>query len=257
MEPSRRGARLMERNELFDTGNLEGLVVHLAWAQLEIFADDVERIQVLVAGDETSVADMRIGITEGELLVEQPQYGLTLNLVEGHWMQVCIRVPRSWQKSIHVNTISGLLSARGLQGSEIVLDTISGDLQALRTNASRQKLRTISGDVRVEELKAQDLSVRSISGDLSLEGLEVVTLKCNSVSGKQNYHMTKAFERIDINAVSGDVVISSPLDVMNVGLRSLSGRVRTENVTLTEDQTAPKVRVTGVSADVKLISIKE
>ncbi|NLV59137.1 MAG: DUF4097 domain-containing protein [Clostridiales bacterium] len=247
----------MERNEHFDSGSLADVVVHLAWAQLEIFADDVDKIQVLVSGDDQSVNDLRILATDGILLVEQPQYGLSLNIVDGHWMQVCIRMPRSWQKPIHINTISGLLSARGLHGRSILLDTVSGDLRAVRIKAQELKLKTVSGDVRAEDLHADTLSVRSISGDIVLDILQVDTLRCNSVSGEQTYHMSAAFKRVDINTVSGAVVITSPLERMNVSLRSLSGRVRTEGVSLSDDASAPAVRITGISADLKLISIKE
>ncbi len=247
----------MERNEHFTLEGVQDVAVRLAWAQLEIFADDVEKIQVLAAGDEQSVTDLRVVSKEGVLLVEQPQYGLSLNLMEGHWMQVCVRVPRSYTKDTHVNTISGLLSARGLRGDTITLDSVSGDLRALRIACRELKLKTISGDVRGEDLRADTLGVRSVSGNLALESLAVRALKCNSVSGEQTYHLSKTFERIDINSVSGDIFITSPVEAMNVGLRSISGRVRTEQVSLTEDENVPIVRVTGVSADLKLIALKE
>lgn len=247
----------MERNEHFEASGLSDVVVHLAWAQLEIFADDVDKIQVLVAGDDQSVHDLRVLAKDGLLLVEQPQYGLSLNLMEGHWMQVCVRMPRAWQKPIHVNTISGLLSARGLQGSAMVLDSVSGDLRAVRLQAQELKLKTVSGDVRAEDLRAASLSVRSVSGNIALDMLQVDTLRCNSVSGEQTYHMSKPFQRVEINTVSGDVIITSPVETLNVGLRSLSGRVRTEGVSLSEDPATPAVRITGISANLKLISIKE
>ncbi|MCL1855849.1 MAG: hypothetical protein FWF86_08960, partial [Clostridia bacterium] len=90
----------MERNELFPTEGLIEVVIHLAWAQLEVFADDVDQIQVLVAGDEDSVSHLDISQKNGVLLVEQPQYGLHLNLASQCWMQVCVRIPRSWRQEI-------------------------------------------------------------------------------------------------------------------------------------------------------------
>lgn len=245
----------MERNLQFETAGLKDIVVHLAWAQLEIFADDVEKIQVLAAGDEGSVSDLRILVEDNALIVEQPQYGLSLNIMESRWMQICIRVPRSWENEVHVSTISGLLSARGLNGHKISMDTVSGDLKGVRLTAKKLSLKTISGDVGAETLCADVLSVRSVSGDLSLEDIDAVSLKCNSVSGEQTYGLKERFQRMDVNAVSGDVIITSPHKMMNVSLRSISGRVRTEGVDIKEDESLPTVRVTGVSADLKLISI--
>ena len=243
----------MERNIHFDVAGLSDIAVRLAWAQLEIFADDVEKIQVMAAGDESSVTDLRIEIKDGALVVEQPQYGLSLNIVDSHWMQVCIRVPRAWQQTIHLNTISGLLSARGLTGSTVVMDTISADLRAVRVTAKELSLKTISGDVRGEALAANVLSVRSVSGSLSINAAEAKVLKCNSISGEQDYHLTDTFQSIDVVAVSGNVMIASPVETMNVAMRSVSGRVRAEGVVVTESVDAPKVRVTGVSAELKLI----
>ena len=246
----------MERNVQFEITALKDIVVRLAWAQLEIFADDVEKIQVLAAGDEGSVTDLRIMVREDALVVEQPQYGLSLNITESKWMQVCVRVPRTWQAAIHVNTISGLLSARGLCGSRIALDTISGDLHAMRITAETLSVKTISGDVRGDGLTAQSLSARSVSGRLALDAVEAKTIKSNSVSGEQAYHLKSVFQRMDVVAVSGDVVITSPVEMMNASMRSVSGHVRTEGVTLSEDRNAPVIRATGVSADLKLISVK-
>ena len=140
----------MERNVNFGTEGLSDIAVHLAWAQLEIFADDVEKIQVMAAGDENSVSDLRIEVKDGTLLVEQPQYGLSLNIMESKWLQVCVRVPRAWGHGIHCSTLSGLLSARKLNGSEIVLETVTGDLRALKLSAAQMSLKSVSGDTRGE-----------------------------------------------------------------------------------------------------------
>lgn len=248
----------MERNMSFDTEGLNGITVHLAWAQLEIFADDVEKVQVMAAGDDGSVQDLRILLKDGGLLVEQPQYGLSLNIMESKWLQVCVRVPKAWRHGIVCSTISGLLSARSLNPSAIALETVSGDMRAVRITAGEAvTLKTVSGDIRGEQIKAERLSVRSVSGDTALDALNVKTLKCTSVSGEQTYNMSASFESVDVTAVSGNVIITAPVEAMDVSLRSISGRVRTEGVSIRDGSGAPSVRVTGVTADLKLISIKE
>lgn len=247
----------MERNMSFDGGSLDGVAVHLAWGQLEIFADDVDRIQVMAAGDDGSVNDLRIGEKEGWLVVEQPQYGLSLNITESRWLQICVRMPKEWKKTIACNTISGLLSARGLRAESLTLETVSGDLRAQRLSAQQMALKTVSGDIRGEELTAARLNVRSVSGDTALEALNVETLKCNSVSGEQAYNMSASFQMVEVTAVSGNVIVTAPVQAMNVSLRSISGRVRTEGIAITTQPEAPSVRVTGVSADLKLIGIQE
>lgn len=243
----------MERNESFAANNLIDLAIHMAWAQVEIFADDIERVQVLAAGDESSVRDLRIEVNENILLVEQPQYGLTLNITDSHWMQVCIRVPRAWSQKIHVNTIGGLLNARGLNGSRIVLDTVSGDVRATRITAREISLKSITGDVHADNLTAESLSMRTVGGNISLDDVTVKNYKCTTVNGEQKVKIVGAFELMDVRSVSGDVTLMTTIDHMSVSMRSLSGRVSTDGVELTDEKGAPSVRVTGVSADLKLI----
>ena len=72
------------------------------------------------------------------------------------------------------------------------------------------------------------------------------------------YNMADTFRRVDVTAVSGNVIITAPVEAMEVNLRSISGRVRTEGVSIRDgEEGVPSVRVTGVTADLKLISIKE
>lgn len=248
----------MERNLSFDIQDFSSIAVHLAWAQLEVFASDVDRVQVMAAGDDVSVEDLRIDIKEDELLIEQPQYGLYLNITESRWLQVCIRVPFAWDKRLQCSTLSGLLSVRKLSTNELSLETVSGDLRAVGLAASeRMAFKTVSGDIRGEELQANRLTVRSVSGDIALDALSVDALKCTSVSGEQTYNMTRSFHSVEVTTVSGNVIITAPVEAMDASLRSISGRVRTEGVSIREDEGVPVVRVTGVSADLKLISIKD
>lgn len=243
----------MERNLMFDTDGLNDIAVRLAWAQLEIFADDVQKVQVLVAGDERSVEDLRILIKDGALVVEQPQYGLSIsNFTESTWMQVCVRVPRGWDREIHASTIGGLLSARKLNAGKLVLDTVSGDLRALQLNAPTLKLRTVSGDVHAEGLICEGLQMRAISSDLNLDGVQTKTVKGTSVSGSVLLCCTAPYESVELTTVSGDITIAAPVETANVNLRSISGKVKLDGVTETTEDSAPTVRVTGVSADLTL-----
>jgi len=246
----------LERNESFALENVNDLAIRMAWAQVEIFADDIQRVQVLAAGDENSVKELRIQLEDDTLVVEQPQYGLSINITESHWMQVCVRVPNNWAKKIHVNTINGLLNARGLIGSRIVLDTVTGDVHASRMSAPEIVLKSVSGDIHAEDLNADQLTVRSVSGTVALEGVTAKSYKCTNVSGKQKIVQKAGFEHMELRAVSGDVTLVTPVERLAVTMRSLSGRVATEGVQITKDTGVPTVQATGVSAELKLILAK-
>jgi len=247
----------LERNESFALENVNDLAIRMAWAQVEIFADDIQRVQVLAAGDENSVKELRIQLEDDTLVVEQPQYGLSINITESHWMQVCVRVPNNWAKKIHVNTINGLLNARGLIGSRIVLDTVTGDVHASRMSAPEIVLKSVSGDIHAEDLNADQLTVRSVSGTVKLDGVAAKSYKCTTVSGKQKIRQTAGFEQMELRSVSGDVTLITPEERVNVSMRSLSGRVSSEGVEITQSADAPVLHATGVSAELKLVRVKE
>ena len=253
----RKGVKQMERKESFEIAALTDIAVHLAWAQVEAFADDVEKIQVLAAGDEASVRDLHIGVQEDTLTVEQPQYTLNLNIKESRWLQVCVRIPHAWREKVHINTIGGMINARGLCGNRIVLDSISGDLRANKLDAETLSLKTISGDIRVENVRADVLTARTVGGNIALNGMTAQNVKTTSVSGEQALHFAAAFENAELRSVSGDVVLTAPIARVNATMRSVSGRMSTEGVTLVEETDVPTLRATGVSADMKVISIQE
>ena len=123
------------------------LSVRLAWAQLEIYTDDIDQLQVIASGDAHTVGDLKIEIVDGELVIEQPQYGLSLDITRGHWMQVCIRMPKTWDREIKANTISGLIVARGLGGDTVAMDTVAGDIRANKITAGKISLKTTAGKI--------------------------------------------------------------------------------------------------------------
>lgn len=82
------------------------------------------------------------------------------------------------------------------------------------SGAADASLKTVGGDMRGEQLTAESLNVRSVSGDTALDALSVKSLKCTSVSGRQTYNMACAFEKVDVTAVSGNVIITAPVEAM-------------------------------------------
>ncbi|MCE5344238.1 MAG: DUF4097 domain-containing protein [Eubacteriales bacterium] len=247
----------MERNESFAASSLNDLAVRQAWAQVEIFADDIDHVQVLAAGDETSVHDLRIEVEDNVLVVEQPQYGLSLKIMESRWMQVCVRVPKSWAKTIHINTISGLLNARGLGGSRVVMDTVTGDVHASLITAGEISLKSISGDIRADSLTCEKLTARSVSGNVTLDDVIAKSYKCTTVNGEQKIRQKAEFEQMELRSVSGDITVWSTASKINAAMRSISGGVSTQGVELSQEKDVPVIRATGVSADLKLICVKE
>ena len=112
-----------------------------------------------------------------------------------------------------------------------------------RTLGTPSPSRMLTPSVRTRPLMERRLT------SMASTGAVMITLPETAV--------TSTFRKVDVNAVSGNVIITAPVEAMDVNLRSISGRVRTEGVNIREGGDVPSVRVTGVTADLKLISIKE
>lgn len=135
----------MNKIETFSPTQITSVEAHLAWASLEVLADDVNELQVMAAGNDKDVSDLRIQEKEGRLVVEQPTYGLSIKLNSERWMQIVIRLPRSWKGALDMSTITAPLRARGISGTDVTLDSVSGDMRAANINAIALTLRQVSG----------------------------------------------------------------------------------------------------------------
>ncbi len=239
----------MNRNESFSALTVTHLIVHLAWATLEIISDDVEELQLLISGDAHDVSELKISCENGLLLCEQPTYGINMKLTTERWMQIFIRVPRSWKGEVEASTISAPLSARDLTGTDLTLETVSGDLRTSGMRFLTVSLRSVSGAVNASRLAGDRLTLRSVSGGMSASECTFAAYRINAVSGDTLLSASEPFDRLDATTVSGSVRLSAPMDQADIVLRAISGRVRTGGVSIVEG--APPVCVTSVSGDIE------
>lgn len=240
----------MNRNEMFPGLLVSTLTVRLAWASLEIVVDDVEDLQVLISGDDSDVADMKVLCENGRLLVEQPTYGLTYKINMVRWMQVFIRIPAAWKGAVEASTIAGPLKARGLAGTDMSFDTVTGDLRVMGLNCITAALRTVSGSVKAENLSGERLSLRTVSGDVAVSGCGFDAYRLSAVSGAVSMDLTQPFDKLEGTTVSGDVRVYAPMEQIDASLRSVSGRIRTSGVSIQSG--APTASLTSVSGDFEI-----
>ncbi len=243
----------MERKMCFDLATVQEINIRLAWAQLEIFSDDVSQIQVMVAGDDVSVNGIELHETNNVVSLVQPQYGITRNLAESHWLQIIVRVPKAYHQKLDCSTISGLLTARKCTAEQLHLETITGDMRVVQIQSKQAELRTVSGDVHCSSLSAERLYLRTVSGNISADTLTLDTLKSNGITGTQSYSLTNPATNVDIITVSGDVRIHVATNKAKLTMRSIGGHLQSEHITLIEENTNPAIKVSCVSASLTLM----
>ncbi len=236
----------MNRAETFDALNVTTISIHLAWATLEILSDEVSAMQLLVSGDDMDVEDLKVSLSEGTLSIEQPSYGLSPHLTVVRWMQVVLRVPRTWKGKVDASTIAGPLKARGLSGTDLTLDTVSGDLRVTSLTAIELTLRTVTAGIAANSLCAGQINARTVSGKLAFERVDGQKIRLSTVSGEIAAELSSRLEKLDVNTVAGEVLLTLPHASANLTYRAATGKLRTSGVSISPEQ-GPEISVTSVS----------
>lgn len=243
----------MNRNEFFQALQLTRLTLRLTSATLEICTDDIDDVHVMVSGGKTDVEALRITQSGGCLTLEQPVSSLAKSAAAANsWMQIAIRLPRTWKGAVDCRTITGWMNIRSVAGSDLNIDTVSGMVMATDLDFITLSVRAVTGDVKLQQVRTDKCSLFSTSGSLTALRSSLRTGSASSVTGLITLDLITPFEDLALNAVTGDLCVDVPLTACDAVLRSVSGRIRTSGISIVEG--AAKLRATTVSSDLDITS---
>lgn len=242
----------MENILRFESNKVEEVIVHLAWGQLTVVRESVEKLQVIATGDEATVKELRIQTEDEKLLVEQPQYGLSMSINSSKWLEVVIRVPKEWKIDLDAQTISGGMNVRGIVGEDMNFESISGNIIVGDIKSEKTYIRTISGDVRGEKLTGEKMTVRTGNGTILLEQLTFDKVSGFSVSGKMTISCQEPFKEMEYNTAAGDISLYVPAKELDISYKSLRGNLRTEGIE--DKKEGAEVKITTATGDASIVS---
>lgn len=241
----------MNRNEFFQALPVTKLILRLTNATLEICTDDIEDIHVMASGGKADIEELRITASADALTIEQPMSKLTLKPTSvGSWLQIAIRLPRSWKGAIEARTVTGWMNIRTVAGTDMSLDTVSGMVMANDVNFLTLSARTVTGDVKLNQAECSKCSLFSTSGSLTAMRTALQKGSASTVTGFVTLDLIAPFEELTLNSVTGDLCVDAPITECDGMLRSVSGRIRTSGVSIVEG--SAKLRATTVSSDLDL-----
>lgn len=240
----------MNRNEFFQALPVTKLMLRLTSAAVEICTDDIEDIHVMVSGARTDQEALRISESAGVLTLEQPVSALAKSAASSSWMQIAVRLPRTWKGAIESRSVTGWMNLRGLAGTDLSLDTVSGLVMASELDFITLSIRAVTGDVKLNQVRCDKCSLFTTSGSLTVMRSSLRTGLANSVTGMITLDLVKAFEELTLNSVTGDLCVDAPITECDAVLRSVSGRIRTSGISIVEG--AAKLRATTVSSDLDM-----
>lgn len=245
-----KGGEIMNRNEFFQALPVTRLILRLTSATLEICTDDIEDIHVMASGGKADAEALRIAAAADTLTVEQPVSVRAKSADAGSWMQLAIRLPRSWKGAIEARTTTGWMNIRGVTGTDLNVDTISGMVVISEAAFLAVNARAVTGDVKCSLVNAGKSSLFSTSGDLLLSRSSVHSASASTVTGRIALDLIQPFEELTMNSVTGDLCVDAPITECDAVLRSVSGRIHTSGISIVEG--ARKLRATTVSSDLDL-----
>lgn len=245
----------MERNISYPADQVHDIQVRLAWGHLDILSDEIDTVQLLIAGDDGTVQELDIGLENGMLTVSQPQFGLSLNTLNSAslWLQVCLRLPRALVGNLDASTFSGTLCARTLTAGQISLETVSGALHVQRLRAREEMtLRTVSGAITGNALEAPKGYLRTLSGAIRANELALSRMRASTVSGKTLLQFDQPVDTLELQSVSGTLTVMQPSEAICASLHSLSGKLSlAEGISALTDGT-PSITATTASASLSI-----
>lgn len=237
----------MNRNEFFQALTVTKLTLRLTNAALEICTDDIEDVHVMVSGGSADAEALKIAEAAGALIVEQPVSALAKAAAGNSWMQLAIRLPRTWKGAIEARTVTGWITLRGIAGTDLSVDTVSGLVMATDVDFITLNARSVTGDIKFTHVALDQMSLFSTSGSLSLQASRFRRGSASTVTGLVALDLTAPFEELTLNSVTGDLSVDAPIAECDAVLRSVSGRIRTGSISIVEG--GPKLRATTVSSD--------
>lgn len=241
----------MNRNEFFQALPVTKLSLRLTSATLEICTDDIDDIHVMVSGGKTDVEALRIAASADALTVEQPVSALAKSAAaSGSWMQIAIRLPRTWKGAIEARTVTGWMNIRAIAGTDLSLDTVSGMVMVSDVSFLTLSARSVTGDVKLNQVTTGKCSLFSTSGSLTCMRTALQCGSASTVTGLITLDLVAPFSELTLNSVTGDLCVDAPITECDAVMRSVSGRIRTSGVSIVEG--AAKLRATTVSSDLDI-----
>ena len=95
-------------------------------------------------------------------------------------------------------------------------------------------------------------SLFSTSGSLTVDSTSLKTGSANTVTGLVSLALSAPFEELSLNSVTGDLCVDAPITACDAILRSVTGRLHTSGVSITEG--AARISATTVSSDLDITS---
>ena len=117
----------MNRSESYASLETHTIAMDMVRSTIDVYSYDTENIQLLISGDDESVSLLHLEWLNGKLMLSMPMRDRVPNLIAPAWMQIVLRLPRTWKGAMTLKSQSGNISVNGYTGTDFTF-TISGSI---------------------------------------------------------------------------------------------------------------------------------
>ena len=241
----------MNRNETFSATETHTIQMDMVRASISVQTCEADEIRLMVSGDDESVGLLHLEWSEGKLSLSMPIRDRVPNLMSPAWMQIVLRLPRSWKGGMELHSQSGAVSVTDFSGTDLIISTVSGHIRAERILCITTDLHSISGILLLEQANIEEIKLSTISGNILATEVSCDRMHISTVSGSTELNLSTGFTELTGNAATGDTHISVPLSEVNATLMSVTGRILTRNISIQES--GPNLHFNSVSGHLEIV----
>lgn len=141
------------------------------------------------------------------------------------------------------SSVSGNISAIGLNGVDFIFKTVSGKVYMTGVKAQKVQGKSTSGSVIAEDIKCANGIYKSTSGRVKITGRHNATIG-KTVSGSIEFDGGDELKHADFSTVSGkiDIKVETP-EQYNLSMDSLSGGIDPSGFAVVDKEMSGKRRV--------------
>ncbi len=224
----------MNRSESYASLETHTIAMDMVRSTIDVYSYDTENIQLLISGDDESVSLLHLEWLNGKLMLSMPMRDRVPNLIAPAWMQIVLRLPRTWKGAMTLKSQSGNISVNGYTGTDFTASTSSGHIRVEEAECLTADIHSISGILLMKNSRCESAKLSTVSGNMLGDRVTCHTAHVSTVSGNVEMIVTDPFKLMTCNSVSGDVHISVPIPEINATFKSVTGRILTNGISIQE-----------------------
>lgn len=229
----------------YEKGNFT-LEEEISWLEINWISGSVS-VKVTdgdkVYAEETNVSDddrkMRYLMEDGKLTIQfQKSKWFSFRDSFSKGKDLTVYIPEKMaenMKMIDIETTSADLEISGFYSRTVDIETVSGKVNIKDASAEAMDIESVSGTIKGTGVKADELKAEAVSGSVDMDGIfQIVDLE--AVSGDLNISSDAFIKEVDAETVSGSISLSIPEgDGFTAEMDSVSGDFNTDFETKSKD----------------------